>query len=353
MALDGSSPTATPATRIGIIGLGKHTYQTWFNSLRWAPDHEVVCAVDIDPAKVEQFTRLYAVPASYTDHRAALAAEKLDAVIVQAGHAHNFEIIRDALTSGVHVFVEKTPVLSTAQADELIALQEQTGKWVMVGFNKRFTTGYVLAKKVTERAEFGDIATYHSEFHANPYDERAFLLNHIIHHLDLARWYLGEIRIEYVRRHVAGDRLQAFVIAFMSESGAIGTIHAASMLDELYPMERLELVGMRRNVIVDNVKSVTYNRPAVRKQDFEPFELDDSADALVWNPSHGYYPRNTDQGYENELFEFLRCIRAGIEPQPNLADSRRTLALVEDIDRMLADGSAHADVTSQQAVHAV
>jgi hypothetical protein len=33
------------------------------------------------------------------------------------------------------------------------------------------------------------------------------------------------------------------------------------MLDEAYPIERLELVGSGRNVVVDSVKSLVYNRP--------------------------------------------------------------------------------------------
>ncbi|MES2171191.1 MAG: Gfo/Idh/MocA family oxidoreductase [Actinomycetota bacterium] len=327
--------SSSAPTRIGIIGLGKHTFQTYYNSLRWAPDHDVVVAVDIDPQKIAQFTKLYAVPKTYTDYADAFANEELDAVLIQVGHAANFPIIRAALEAGVHVFVEKTPVLNTAQADELIALQGKTGKWVMVGWNRRFMTSYLMAKEIIGRDEFGGVRAYQSQFHATPYDEDAFKINHIIHHFDLARWLLGEIRLTHAQHVEFGDRLHAYTISFESESGAIGTIQAASMLDELYPMERLELVGDRRNIVVDNVKNLVYNRPPVRKETFEPFALEDSSDALVWNQSHGYYPRFTNHGYENELHYFVSSIRAGIEPQPNLADSRRTLALVDGLDRLL------------------
>ncbi|MCU1476299.1 MAG: hypothetical protein JWQ64_992 [Subtercola sp.] len=340
------SPTS-PATRIGIVGLGKHTFHTYYNSLRWAPDHDVVTAVDIDPEKIAQFTKLYAIPRTYTDYNEAFEKENLDAVLIQVGHKGNFPIIRAALEAGIHVFVEKTPVLNTAEADELIAVQKRTGAFVMVGWNRRFTTSYLMAKEIIGREEFGGVRAYQSQFHATPYDEDAFKINHIIHHFDMARWLLGEITLTHAQHVSFGDRLHAYTISFRSENGAIGTIQAASMLDELYPMERLELVGDRRNIVIDNVKGLVYNRPPVRKEAFEPFALEDTSDALVWNQSHGYYPRFTNHGYENELHYFVSSIRAGVEPQPTLEDSRRSLALVEDLDRLLGVASPRPIVSAE------
>lgn len=328
--------SSSPApTRIGVVGLGKHTFQTWYNSLRWAPEHEVVAAVDIDPAKLEQFTRFYAVPNAFTDYREAFAKVPMDAVMIQAGHKVNFPIIKAALEAGLHVFVEKTPAASAAEIDELLEVQRASGKSVMVGWNRRFTTSYMMAKEIIAREEFGPTVMYQSQFHATPYVEDAFVLNHIVHHLDLARWLLGEITLTSAQYRRHGDRLQAYTISFESQSGTLGTIQSASTLDELYPMERLELVGHLRNIVIDNVKGLVYNRPPVRKETFETFTLEDTSDALVWNPSHGYYPRFTNHGYENELHHFITEIRAGRNPQPDLADSRKTLALVDDLSALI------------------
>jgi predicted dehydrogenase len=158
------------------------------------------------PERIERFTRLYAVPRSYTDYRKMLGAERLDAVLVQIGHAGNGGAIRAAIEAGMHVLVEKTPVATSAEADELVELQRSRGVHVMVGFNRRYMTSYVMAKEIAGRAEFGGVHLYHSQFHANAYDEAAFPINHVIHHLDLARWLLGEIELTHVQRLVVGER---------------------------------------------------------------------------------------------------------------------------------------------------
>jgi myo-inositol 2-dehydrogenase / D-chiro-inositol 1-dehydrogenase len=317
-------------TRIALIGLGNHAYQTYYNSTRRAPTHELVAVCDVLPERIERFTRLYAVPRSYTDYREMLAAERLDAVLVQIGHAGNGGAIRAAIEAGVHVLVEKTPVATSAEADELVALQRSHGVHVMVGFNRRYMTSYVMAKEIAGRAEFGGVHLYHSQFHANAYDEAAFGINHVIHHLDLARWLLGEIEPTHVQRRVVGERREAWSVAFEAEAGTIGTIQATSTLDDAYPVERLELVGSGRNVVVDNVKSLVYNRPSRRRKDtLEPFALDEGGDALVWNPNHGLYPRHSHQGYENAIHAFVTALRGGTEPAPSLADARHSIALVE------------------------
>lgn len=320
-------------TRIGLIGLGNHAYQAYYNSTRWAPAHELVAVCDVQPERVERFTRFYAVPRSYTDYREMLAAERLDAVLVQIGHAGNGGAIRAAVEAGVHVLVEKTPVATTAEADELVELQRNRGVHVMVGFNRRFMAGYSMAREIIGRAEFGGVHLYQSQFHAGPYTEGAFAINHIVHHLDLARWLLGEIELTHVQRRVVGERQEAWSIAFEAATGTIGTIQAASTLDVRYPMERLELVGSGRNVVVDNITNLVYNRPPQqRDEDFGTAVLREGGDALVWNPSNGDYPRFTRQGYENVIHAFVTALRRGVQPGPSLADARRSIALVERLE---------------------
>jgi myo-inositol 2-dehydrogenase/D-chiro-inositol 1-dehydrogenase len=105
----------------------------------------VVAACDIDPAKLDRLARFYNVPGLHTDIGDMLAKERLDAVVIAAGHQQNFPLMKAALEAGVHVFVEKTPCNDTAEAKALAELQRKSGKALMVGFNRRFMTGYAMA----------------------------------------------------------------------------------------------------------------------------------------------------------------------------------------------------------------
>lgn len=322
--------------RVGLIGCGRHMYEFLLGALKWTEDAQVIAACDIDPGQLARISRVYNIPSSYTDVGVMLDKERLDAVVIAAGHQKNFPLIKASLEAGVNVFVEKTPCNSRQEAEELAAAQDRSGKALMVGFNRRFMTCYELAKSVSSRPEFGGIRMYHSQFHATPYRSDEFLkVNHIIHHLDLARFLMGEIKLTHADRIEIDDRRLGYNISFRADAGGIGVIQSASMLDERYPMERLELVGDRRNIVVDNVKSFAYNRPSAVNHDYLPIMPDNESDALVWNPSHGYYPRYSHHGYENELRYFFDCLKQSKAPQPDIRDSIRTMELVDELECLI------------------
>src|SRR3712207_6158632 len=172
--------------RVGIVGCGRHMYEFLLGALKWTEDAQAVAACDIEADKLRRISRVYNIPSAYTDIRDMLNKEQLDALIIAAGHQNNFNLIKAGLEAGLDVFVEKSPCNSTQEATELAALQRRTGRALMVGFNRRFMSGYAMAKQVSSRPEFGGVRMYHSQFHAAPYRSEEFLkVNHIIHHLDL------------------------------------------------------------------------------------------------------------------------------------------------------------------------
>ena len=329
--------------KVGIVGCGGHMFEFLYNALKWAPPVDVVSVCDIDTAKLDRFTSFYNIPKRYTDYKEMFEREGLDAAICVVNESTHYEVAKAAMKAGTNIFVEKTPTATTAQAEELTRIQRDTGKVTMVGFNRRYMTSYLLAREITQRPEFGSIHLYQSQFHASPYRSEAyFKINHIIHHLDLARFLMGEIHLTHVERKALDDRMVAFAISFKSENGAIGTIHSASLLDELYPMERLELLGSRRNIVVDNAKGIVYNRPpGERKELYKPYRLVEGGDALEWNPSHGTYPRYSHHGYENEIHHFISSVESGKRPEPTIEDSVKTMRLLDELEGLLAGASMH------------
>jgi predicted dehydrogenase len=322
--------------RIGIVGCGRHMFEFLYTCLRFTDPVSVVAACDINEDKLNKFTSYYHIPNTYTDFREMIEKEALDAIVCVINEQMHYEVAKTAMLAGVNVFVEKTPCLNSQQAEELVKIQEQTGKTTMVGFNRRFMTSYAMAKEITQRPEFGMIRMYQSQFNGTPYKSEAYYkFNHIIHHLDLARFLMGEIKLTHVERTYLDDNRVGFAISFRSPEGGIGTIQSGSFLDEYYPMERLELIGDRRNIVVDNVKNLEYNRPPERKDQYKPYTLKDGGDTLKWNQSHGYYPRFSHHGYENELHYFVDCLMNDKKPEPNFEDSVKTMRLLEDLEALL------------------
>ena len=320
--------------RLGAVGLGRQMREVLLPALTRGVPYELVGACDSDPEKVASFRRIFNVAGGFTDHREMFGAVEMDAVLIAVGHESNGPIIAEALRHGVHVFVEKTPVRTVAEADELTALARSVDRWVMVGFNRRFMDPYAQARALATAPSFGGVRLFQSQFHAGWYGEDAFIVNHIIHHLDLARFLLGEIDITHVQRVQVGERMHGYTISLASRGAAdgtraIGTIQAGSLLDARYPVERLELVGAGGNIVVDDLGDVVYHPPTTK--DGTPVGAVAAPGDATWEPSPHRPPHRNLAGYEDELAEFLAAVRTGRRPTPDLADARCTLALIDQI----------------------
>jgi predicted dehydrogenase len=325
--------------KLVLIGCGGFSFNTLYPMLRNLPVR-LTAVCDIDREKREQFSAFYQVGKQYADFREMLLAERPDAALCVVNADIHYEAAKFCLEQGIHVFVEKTPCQTAAQAEELVALQKRSGKYLMTGFNRRYVTSYLMAHEIIRRPEFGDISMYYSKFNATPYTSNDyFVFNHIIHHLDLARYLLGELEGISVQQKLINGRSGAFAVHFTAkETQAIGTIQAASMLNEAYPMERLDIAGTGGNLVVDNVRDLRYNRTGPqRNKDFaEP--LQNTGDCLSWNLSNGYGIGAgifSYLGFEAEMAEFIAAVQGGPRPGCTIEESLGSMQAMEAVRQAL------------------
>ncbi|WP_279580956.1 Gfo/Idh/MocA family protein [Fodinicola feengrottensis] len=123
-----------------FVGAGGHAYRNVYPSLAYAPvDLRAVC--DIDGDRAQTYARMFGAPRSYTDHREMLERERpAVAFIVTAyhpdGRVQATDLAADCLRAGVHVWMEKPTAASAAEVEELAALSERTGRYVLTGLKK-------------------------------------------------------------------------------------------------------------------------------------------------------------------------------------------------------------------------
>jgi predicted dehydrogenase len=108
--------------KVGLAGLGY-----------WGPNlarnfedlAELAWLCDLSPDLLDQFGARY--PNARTTDRFddLLEDSSLQAVVIATPVTTHAELARRALSAGKHVFVEKPPALSGAEADELVALAEE------------------------------------------------------------------------------------------------------------------------------------------------------------------------------------------------------------------------------------
>jgi predicted dehydrogenase len=329
-----------PGLKLALVGLGVFPFNVQYPMLR-NEAVELVAVCDIDEARRERFARFYRVPACYADYKEMILKERPDVLICVVNAGVHYEVAKFCLENGVHVWVEKTPCNTAAQAEELAALQKKSGKYAGVGFNCRFITSYVMAHEIIHRSEFGEISMYYSKFNASPYKSNDFFIfSHIIHHLDLARYLLGEIDDLSVQKKIKDDRRGAFAVHFTAvESGAIGTIQAASGLAEAYPCERLDIASFGgANLVVDNLRDLRYNRSGPQRDGKIVPPLDSSGDCVCWNfnnrygVSHGIF---SYAGFEGEIYDFLDAVREGRRPLCTIEESVGSMKAMEQVRQAL------------------
>jgi predicted dehydrogenase len=301
------------ALKLALVGTGNFPFNVLYPMLRNQPV-ELVGICDTDPAKTARFAGFYRAGRAYTDYREMIRAEKPEALICVVNREIHYEVGKFCLERGINVLTEKAPCASAAQAGELAALQEKSGAFMGVAFNRRWGTGYMLAKQTLEKAEFGKPAMLYTKFNTKAYrDLDFFVYNHISHLIDLAVFLLGELSAPVVQTLIRGEHSGAMGIHCTAlASGALCTIQSAAMEDEAYPMERLDIAAEGGNLIVDNWRDFYWDRTGPERDRHFDAPLENTGDALAWRPAGGYGIGRgifSYMGFEALLDEFIRAAR--------------------------------------------
>jgi predicted dehydrogenase len=120
--------------RTAVIGVG---YLGNFHAQKYAaiPDVDLIGVVDNDPKRAAEVAAKLGT-AAFSDHHDLLG--RVDAVSVVVPTQFHHAVAKDFLAAGVHVLIEKPITVTIEEADELIALAEQSGAVFQVGHLERF-----------------------------------------------------------------------------------------------------------------------------------------------------------------------------------------------------------------------
>lgn len=317
--------------KAGFIGCGNHSTSNLYPSLRYAPVELIaVCAKRKENA--ERVGRQFGAEHFYDDYHQMFNNEDLDAVFVCVNPQLHAEITIDALNHGLPVFVEKPPSPDSAEARKVFGVSQEKNIPVMVGFMKRFAPAYVEAKKVVESSEFGQPNLINTKLAVGSMkNEWEFLLHVAIHHLDLARFFLGEVKNLAVEKFKK-DNDASIVVSLKFENCAVGSLNFSSLQSWSNHNERVEILGEESSVVVDNVVNLEYRRANISRPGTVP---GNSEKNLSWEPNFSI-PADENQtfflnGYAYEIRHFVDSILKGRSPESTISDGYRALKLAEEI----------------------
>lgn len=284
---------------IGLIGAGNFTGAILLPALKMAGANLKTIA-SAGGVTATLLAKKYAITQSTTDHRQILDDPDIDLCIIATRHDSHARLTIEALQAGKHIFVEKPLAIHAHELDGLIRAQQQAGKLVMVGFNRRFSP---VARKMKVllgplRLPMNVVVTINAGF--IPADswvhDRTIgggrVLGETGHFVDFITFLTGS-RVRSVCMNAMGPQLSetsdSVSLLLRYENGSTGVINYFSNGSKAYPKERVEVYSQERTLILDNFRRL-------RTYGFGPFS--------------GHFGRQ-NKGHAEQIDQLLTQLRTG------------------------------------------
>ena len=186
---------------LGILGVGegRSTMSAALNSSKLKL--KTIC--DLNEELLSHRSKEFQFFNTTTRYENMLNDAEIDIIAIYTPDKWHAEHIKQALLHNKHVVCTKPLIDDLSKANELLDLQQKTGKKVFVGQSSRFFEPAKRQRKDFEAGLVGDLITVESHYHA---DHRWFLekpwalensfkwlYGGLSHPVDFIRWYLPDI----------------------------------------------------------------------------------------------------------------------------------------------------------------
>jgi len=136
---------------IGVVGGGMVGQLAHIATFQGLPGCRVVALAELRPRLAQQVASRFNIPAVYSDHKAMLSDQNVEAVVVVTRRPATGPVVRDSLSGGRHVLSEKPMAHTAAQGDELVRCATQANRTYAVGYMKRFDAGVEMGRALIAR----------------------------------------------------------------------------------------------------------------------------------------------------------------------------------------------------------
>jgi predicted dehydrogenase len=241
-------------TTVGQIGLGY-----WGKNLARNFDDlaELTWLCDTSPELREEFGRRFPRARVAESFEEVLADDALDAVVVSTPVPTHYELAKQALEAGKHVFVEKPPAMRAGEMEELVALAAERDLVLMPGHLLLYHPGVRKLKQLIVSGELGDVlCIYGNRQNLGKIrkDENA-LWSLGVHDLSVILWLVDEEPAEiWAHGHAfLTPGVEDVVFCYLRfPSGKIAHMHL-SWLDP-HKMRKITVVGRDKMVVFDDME---------------------------------------------------------------------------------------------------
>ncbi len=98
------------------------------------------------------------------DLESLLRESSVHLIVVATPNTSHLEIAAQALQAGKHVVVDKPFTITSADADELIAISKKVGRVLSVFQNRRWDGDFLTVRQILDQGKTGRLAEFHSHY---------------------------------------------------------------------------------------------------------------------------------------------------------------------------------------------
>ena len=215
-----------------------------------------------------------------SDADGLLANPDINAVAIVTRHDSHARLAAQALRAGKHVFVEKPLALTHNELGEVKAAHAESGKHLMVGFNRRFAPQVQTMKRLLDAQTAPKSFIMVMNSGAIPADHwtqdlevgGGRIIGEACHYIDLMRFLAGAPIISVQARRMGDTDAEAVTedkasITLGFEDGSFGTIHYFANGGASFGKERIEVFAAGRTLQLDNFRKLRgFNWPGFKKR---------------------------------------------------------------------------------------
>ena len=321
--------------RFALIGAGR-IGRLHAGNLAADPRVHFTAVADAAAAAAEEVAATHGVRAVSVE--AAIAGPDIDAVLIASSTDSHADLIERAARAGKAIFCEKPIDLDYQRSRQAVAVAEDRGVPLAIGFNRRFDSNFRALKARLEAGAIGQlesvaITSRDPEPPAIEYlrTSGGLFRDMMIHDFDMMRWLTGEDAVELYAMAAnlidpaigaVGD-VDTAIVTFRMASGRLCQIATSRRAAYGYD-QRIECHGSLGMARADNVILTT-----VEVADKSGFRSD---------PAEPFFLERYCAAYKAELAAFVDAVTSKTAPTPSGADGLAALRLADKAAESVATG---------------
>ncbi|NOY78340.1 MAG: Gfo/Idh/MocA family oxidoreductase [Calditrichaeota bacterium] len=320
--------------QIGVGNWGKNIFRNFYD----LPDVEMVRASDLNDKILKGIASNYPEVKTTKDAASILNDPKIDAVVIATVPETHFELARQALENGKHVFVEKPMTLVSHESEKLVELAEKKNLKLMVGHILEYHPAYLKVKEYLDSGELGEVRyLYSTRVNLGVVRKKENALWSLApHDISIALMLLGKnpSRVVCTGQSYLQPGIEDVAFATVHfPDGKMAQLHV-SWLDP-HKIRKLTVVGSKKMVVLDDMESTEkirlYDKGVEFKEDFTGYQ-----EALTLRVGDIHIPKLTMQEpLKLECQHFVDAILNDTQPRSNGFDGLQVVKILEAADKSL------------------